>query len=133
MDKPYDQDEDAARQQAMTAPAQRERRKQARYEVDESAAIFFVKGGLTLQGRIENLSLSGCRIRTIERCLVDIYTRVEIEFHLQGLPFRLSGVIQSIHLRNTVGIRFLDLSERKQAQITELIGEIEPMGEDRHE
>jgi len=43
------------------------------------------------------------------------------------LPFRLGGVIQAIHDRNTVGIRFLDLSERKRKQVLELIGEIEQL------
>ncbi len=80
-----------------------------------------------MQGRILDLSLSGCRIRTDERFPVGIYTRVETEFHLQGLPFRLGGVIQAIHNRNTVGIRFLDLSERKREQVLDLIDEMEQM------
>ncbi len=83
--------------------------------------------GSTLQGRIADLSLSGCCIRTIERFPVGIYTRVETEFRLEGLPFRLGGVIQAIYDRNKVGIRFLDLSERKRQQVTDLIGEIEQM------
>jgi hypothetical protein len=58
---------------------------------------------------------------------VGIYTRVEAEFRLEGLPFRLGGVIQAIHDRNTVGIRFLDVSERKLAQVAQLIDEIEEM------
>jgi hypothetical protein len=58
---------------------------------------------------------------------VGIYTRVETEFRLQGLPFRLGGVTQAIHNRFTVGIRFLDLSERKKQQVLDLIDEIEQM------
>jgi hypothetical protein len=58
---------------------------------------------------------------------VGIYTRVETEFRYQGLPFRLGGVIQAIHDRNTVGIRFLDLSQRKREQVLDLIGEIDQM------
>jgi hypothetical protein len=73
------------------------------------------------------LSLSGCRIRTDDRFPVGIYTRVETEFRLEGLPFRLGGVIQAIHDCNTVGIRFLDLSERKREQVLGLIGEIEQL------
>jgi c-di-GMP-binding flagellar brake protein YcgR len=113
---------------ALQRPAMpRDRRGQARHEVDTSATIFLVKVGSALRGRILDLSLSGCRIRTDERVLVGIYTRVETEFRLEGLPFRLSGVIQAIHDRNTVGIRFLDLSERKEQQVLELIGEMEEM------
>ncbi|HVN93944.1 MAG TPA: PilZ domain-containing protein [Terracidiphilus sp.] len=105
----------------------RERRQQARFEVDTSATIFLVHVASNLRGRILDLSLNGCRIRTDERFPVGIYTRVETEFRLEGLPFRLGGVIQSIHDRNTVGIRFLDMSLRKREQVLELIGEIEEM------
>ncbi len=105
----------------------RDRRAQARHEVDTTAAIFLVRVGSELRGRILDLSLGGCRIRTDEHFPVGIYTRVETEFHLQGLPFRLGGVIQAIHNRDTVGIRFLDLSERKRQQVLDLIDEIEQM------
>jgi hypothetical protein len=105
----------------------RDRRKSLRHEVDTSATIFLVNVGSTLRGRIEDLSVSGCRIRTDERFPVGIYTRVETEFRMEGLPFRLGGVIQAIHDRNTVGIRFLDLSPRKQEQVVELIDEIDQM------
>ncbi len=105
----------------------RDRRAQARHEVDTVATIFLVKVGSALRGRILDLSPSGCRIRTDERFPVGIYTRVETEFHLEGLPFRLGGVIQAIHNRNMVGIRFLDLSERKRQQVLELIDEMEQM------
>ncbi len=103
----------------------RDRRRQIRHEVDTLATVFLINVGSALQGHILDLSLSGCRIRTDERFPVGIYTRVEIEFHFQGLPFRLGGVIQVIHDRNMVGIRFLDLSQRKQQQVLDLIGELE--------
>ena len=109
------------------APARRDRRASARQGVDSTASILLVKIGSTLRGRILDLSPGGCRIRTDERFPVGIYTRIETEFHLEGLPFRLGGVIQAIHDRNTVGIRFLDLSERKRQQVLELIGEIEAL------
>lgn len=107
------------------AVQRKERRAQIRHEVDTVAIILLVNVGSALRGRILDLSLSGCRIRTDERFPVGIYTRVETEFHLEGLPFRLGGVIQAIHNRNMVGIRFLDLSERKRQQVLDLIGEIE--------
>jgi hypothetical protein len=71
-----------------------------------------------------DLSLGGCRIRTDSRFLVGIYTRVETEFHIDGLPFRLAGVIQAIHDPRQVGIRFLDMSERKSNQLEQLIDEL---------
>jgi hypothetical protein len=109
------------------APDKQERRSQARHEVDTRAVIFLINIGCRVVGRIVDLSLNGCRIRTDERFPVGIYTRVEIEFHLEGLPFRLGGVIQAIHDRHHVGIRFLDLSDRKRGQVEQLIGEIEDL------
>ncbi len=70
------------------------------------------------------MSLGGCRICTDDRFPVGIYTRVETEFYIEGLPFRLGGVVQQIYDRKTIGIRFLDLSERKRQQVQELIAEI---------
>ncbi len=78
-----------------------------------------------IHGRILDLSLTGSRIRTDERFPVGIYSRVETDFRPQGLPFRLGGVIQAIHDRNVVGIRFLDINEQKREQVSGLIGEIE--------
>jgi hypothetical protein len=104
--------------------AKRERRVQSRHEVDTSAVIYLINVASQLPGRILDLSLGGCRICTDERFPVGIYTRVETEFRLEGLPFRLGGVIQAIHDRRQVGIRFLDMSSRKREQVEQLIEEI---------
>jgi PilZ domain len=110
-------------------PVMRERRQQSRHEVDTSAVILLINVGSLLRGRIVDLSLSGCRIRTEERFPVGIYTRVETEFRIGGLPFRLGGVIQSVHDRDrhNVGIRFLDVSARKRGHLEQLIEEIEEL------
>jgi hypothetical protein len=113
--------------QRLAKPAKRERRTQSRHEVDTSAVIYLVNVGSKLPGRILDLSMGGCRIRTDERFPVGIYTRVETEFRLEGLPFRLGGVIQSIHDQQQVGLRFLDMSDRKREQVEQLIEEIEEM------
>ncbi len=102
-----------------------DRRSQPRYAVDEAATVYFIDVRAQISGRILDLSLSGCRIRTCERFPVGIYRRVETEFKLDGLPFRLGGVVQSVHDKFTVGIRFLDLSLRKRDQLASLMDEIE--------
>jgi hypothetical protein len=108
-------------------PIWRDRRVEVRCGVDTSAAIHLVKIRSRLQGQICDLSLGGCRIHTVERFPVGIYTRVEIEFRLQGMPLLLGGVVQAIHGRNEVGIRFLDVSLRKREQLAGLIAEIREM------
>lgn len=108
-----------------TRRSRRERREQSRHVVDSRATIYFVDVRAQVAGRILDVSLSGCRIRTDERFPVGIYRRVETEFTLDGLPFRLGGVVQSIHDKFTVGIRFLDMSVRKRGQLEELIEEMD--------
>jgi c-di-GMP-binding flagellar brake protein YcgR len=112
-------------------PSPRDRREALREEVDTSAVIHLINVASRLQGRILDLSLGGCRIRADERFPVGIYTRVETEFRLAGLPFRLGGVVQVIHdrERRNIGIRFLDMSSRKQEQLEQLITDFREMRE----
>ena len=101
-----------------------DRRSSSRHAVDTRANLILVKGAIRMAGQILNLSLGGCRLRTDERFNVGIYTRVEAEFYLHGLPFRVGGVSQAILDKNTVGIRFLDMSDRRRDQLAELMAEI---------
>lgn len=103
---------------------QTERRAQSRHAVNTQARLLLIKAGISMSGRILDLSLGGCRIRTEKRFNVGIYVRVEAEFYLHGLPFRVGGVSQAIQDKNTIGVRFLDMSDRRRKQLTELIAEI---------
>ena len=107
--------------------SRRERRAQWREGVDTSASIFLINAATRLNGRILDLSPGGCRIQTDENFPVGIFTRIEAEFRLEGMPFRLGGVIQAIHDRHHVGIRFLDMSSRKREQLELLIDDIEDL------
>jgi c-di-GMP-binding flagellar brake protein YcgR len=100
-----------ARTQAPKAPSRRERRQQARHEVDTTATILLVNVASTLKGRILDLSLTGCRIRTDERFPVGIYTRVETEFRL-AVP---AGRRHPVHPRSQQCGNSLSRSERTQA------------------
>lgn len=104
--------------------AQPERRVHPRYALDTRAVIVLIDLRAQFPGRVVDLSLGGCRIRTDERFPVGIYRRVETEFKIHGVPIRLGGVVQSMHDRFTVGIRFLDVSTRKLDQLAQLIAEI---------
>jgi c-di-GMP-binding flagellar brake protein YcgR len=108
----------------LTPAASGDRRSHSRHSVDTRAKLLLVKGGISMSGRILNLSQGGCRLRTDERFNVGIYVRVEAEFYLHGMPFRLAGVSQAILDKNTIGVRFLDMSERRREQLTELMAEI---------
>ena len=110
-----------------TAPPH-ERRKEPRHTVDGSAILTILNNAVHLRGRVLDLSMSGCQFRTDDCFPMGIYSRAEIEFQLDGLPFRLACVTQSLHKRNRVGVRFLEMSERKRVQLEELIAEIQEFG-----
>jgi PilZ domain len=99
-------------------------RKQPRQPVDTNAVIHLVDLAAEARGRIADLSLGGCCIRSDERFPVGIFRRVEVEFRIEGLPFRLGGVTQALYDRHSVGIRFLDMSDRKREQLVQLVDEI---------
>jgi hypothetical protein len=118
----------APEEDAGSPPEERaERRKESRFPVDGAAVLLLLHPGVRLRGRILDLSLHGCQFRTDDCFPIGIHHRAEIEFHLDGLPFRLAGVTQSIHDRHKVGVLFLDVSERKREQLIDLIAEIEAL------
>lgn len=103
---------------------ERERRAYFRHEMHTQAAIFLSHSGFNQIGSILDLSVNGCRIRTDERFLLCIYTRVEAEFRLQGRPFRAGGVVQEVHEGALVGIRFDELGGSTQEALEQLIAEM---------
>lgn len=107
-----------------TAPPPPERRQHPRIPVDTRASLLLIEVAARLPGRILNLSMGGCLILTDDRFPTGVYRRIEVEFTLQGIPFRLGGVTQGIYDRRRVGVRFLDMSERKREQLHLLLREI---------
>jgi len=113
----------------MDSWARSNRRKEPRHPVDTSVMVRLVDIASKLEGRILDLSMGGCRIRTNLPFPLGVFRRVETQFHINGLPFRLAGVTQAIYDPFQVGIRFLDVSERMRAQLAQLIEEIKDLPE----
>ncbi len=104
--------------------SRRDRRVFPRFMVDSAASVFLLDVRAWIKGRILDVSLGGCCVRATDRFPTGIYRRVEVEFVLGRLPFKLAGVVQSLHDRYTIGIRLLDLSERKREQLVMLIEDL---------
>jgi hypothetical protein len=100
------------------------RRAHPRYRVDEHASLLLVHQGTTVEGRMIELSLGGCRIRTAERFLAGTMVRVEVVCKVLGVAVRFCGVTQWTDGKHQVGIRFLDLSPRKWEQMLQLVDEL---------
>jgi hypothetical protein len=101
---------------------------QPRQEIDSRVVIRLIDLAADVHGRIIDISLGGCRIHTDRPFPVGVFRRVEVEFRIEGLPFRFAGVTQAIYDPRSVGIRFLDLSERKREQLQQLLDEIREQG-----
>jgi PilZ domain len=105
------------------------RRKEPRHPVDTGAEIRLIDLAAKLEGRVVDVSMGGCRIRTNLPFPLGVFRRVEMQFRLDGLPFRLAGVTQAIYDPFNVGIRFLNVSERMRDQLGQLIEEIKEFRE----
>jgi c-di-GMP-binding flagellar brake protein YcgR len=105
-------------------PGGRERRVHSRYIVDAQAVLLVVKSGEVISGFVLEVSQSGCRVYLDEPFQYGIGIHLEVNFTVHGIPVRMAGVSQVQIDHRTVGIRFLDLSGRKQTQLNELITEI---------
>jgi PilZ domain len=112
------------RAKSLTEASRMRRRTEPRHGVETSAVIHLIALAAAVQGRVVDLSPGGCHIRTDRRFPVGVFRRVEVEFRIEGLPFRLGGVTQAMYDPFNVGIRFLDLSDRKREQLLQLIEEI---------
>lgn len=110
-------------------PQGRERRQYPRHALRTEATFYLLRPLATVEAMILDLSMGGCRLRLGRRIPLDIRIRVEVGFSFEGLPFRVGGVIQAVHNKEEVGIRFVDLSERNQRRIAGLIVAIEEHNE----
>lgn len=114
--------------QRSVADPRLQRRLHPRQEIDSRVVIRLVNLAADIHGHIVDISLGGCRIHTDRPFPVGVFRRVEVEFCVDGLPFRFAGVTQAIYDPRSVGIRFLDLSERKREQLQQLLDEIREQG-----
>jgi c-di-GMP-binding flagellar brake protein YcgR len=111
----------------------RNRRKDPRYTVDEAGSLQLVHQGSTIDCRIIDLSLGGCQVRADGQFLAGPMVRVEVLLRVLGETLRIAGVTQWTRQKQWIGIRFLDVTERKQAALLHLIREIEGSQPGAHE
>lgn len=106
------------------APAS-DRRLTPRFAVDAEAMLFLVGHGLSVNCRVLDLSLKGCRVHTGGEIPAGIHVLVEITFSVNRIPFRLPGVIRRSNGEDEVGIEFSAMSGRRMAEWAEVVNEVE--------
>ena len=102
-----------------------ERRSSPRFQVGAEAEIFVVGHGLSLNCRILDLSLHGCRVYTGGRIPSEIRLPVEVTFSVNKIPFRLAGLIRRSTGQQQVGIEFAGMTERRMAEWAEVVDEVQ--------
>ena len=90
---------------------------------DWSVILHLLKDGSQLAGVVTALNQEGCSVRITEPFIAGIHIRVEVEFRMRGLPFRLAGVTEEVHEKHAVDIRFLHLSQRKLEALAQVLDE----------
>jgi len=80
--------------------------------------------GLRATGKIENLSLGGCRILVEQPPGFREGENVEMTFSVRQLPLRVQASIRQLHSGHAVGVAFTLLSERGKLQLLALIDEL---------
>jgi len=100
-----------------------ERRAHPRLSCKGVAKVLVLPDGPQLAGNLVNLSLGGCCIEFEREILAPMYAQLDVLLDACDLRVRLSAEIRRRD-DNQVGIRFLEMSARKEEQIRYLIQEL---------
>lgn len=110
----------------------RERRRHPRSQCWGSAGIKILPDGAMVMGYLIDLGLGGCSIDADEPFPVQVGGRVEALLQLNGLTLRLAGSVVRLEENDSrLGIRFMDVSPRKEQQIKQLMAAIAAAEEER--
>ncbi len=106
-------------------PPQPDRRSHPRFGTDDPATLLVLNHGSTLSARILDLGLGGCRLQLPKGTRISCPARLEVSFRINGIALRLSGCSQWTDGRQTVGVRFGEMSSRRKDELIALLAEIE--------
>jgi hypothetical protein len=101
-----------------------DRRQQPRFPCNGNAEIRSLESGLCATGKIENLSLCGCRLLVEDCHKFRAGETVEMSFIVRQLPLRVQASVRQLHSGKAVGVVFTLLSERGKRQLCDLIDEL---------
>jgi len=103
---------------------QDDRRAQPRLRCKGVAEIWILHSEGKIEGILLDLSVAGCCIET-KAALPSIENLcVEIRLSVKGFTLRIAGVVRNVKKDRRAGIEFNDMTERKAAQIRELIADL---------
>jgi len=88
------------------------------------AVLQILKDNSRIKGAIVGVNKDGCSFQSAKPFTEGTQIRVEVDFRMRGLPFLLAGVTEDVRDKKTVNIRFQEMSNRKRAELADLIEEI---------
>jgi hypothetical protein len=101
-----------------------ELRAHQRFSVDEDSVLLLVEHGMPVKARIVDLSLTGCRVRAYDRFSIKAGRAIEITFKANGIDFRFNGIVQWSDEHNYLGIRFVNIADRRKKDLAEVMKEM---------
>jgi hypothetical protein len=91
---------------------------------DSPAMLHLVAEQASMAGHVVEVSQDGCLLRLGKPLAARINAQAEVDFHLQGLPFRLPGTTKELHDERVLEIRFTEMSRRKRDDLSQAILEL---------
>ena len=79
---------------------------------------------MPVKARIVDLSLTGCRARAYDRFSIKAGRAIEITFKANGIDFRFNGIVQWSDEHNYLGIRFVNIADRRKKDLAEVMKEM---------
>ncbi len=101
------------------------RRTTPRHAIEGDASILLVDHGSSIPCNILDLSLGGCQLRTSKPFEAGIKVLVEVSFKVHGLVLRFRGTVQWKVRDHLFGIRFLEMTSRRNEGLAEVLCEVE--------
>ena len=102
-----------------------ERRKSKRYDCDGFAEIVGTHIGFLFRGEIQNLSQTGCYIRTRAQLKLELYTEVQLHFAVDGANYHTGARIMVVKPQLGAGFEFLTEDDKLKGDIAKLLEKLE--------
>jgi c-di-GMP-binding flagellar brake protein YcgR len=106
-------------------PPENDRRVARRFRCEGTAEVIVLGGALRFAGEVQNLSATGCCLRTNVSFSLERGTHVEIVMAVNNIQFRVAGGVRSNSKVRGVGMEFMNVSARCARYIKDLIAELE--------
>jgi hypothetical protein len=103
----------------------REKRQQPRYACAGTAEIHFPCIGKSCHARVEDLSLTGCRLAILSQSPIELRSIFELAFTVRRMHFRVLARATGMRGVGRVGVEFVGLTLSTTRYLHDLMDELE--------